>query len=90
MQVKYFTYTKANGDQSKRAVVVSGKPTQLLSGTDVSELADRDIAAYVAALNNLIEVHNANVAALQDTFNLNDKYRQFVPERMSDVADAWM
>jgi hypothetical protein len=57
MKIISFNYTKADGKQSKRTIVVSNEPQKLYSGTDISGLDDEDQGAYIAAVATAKELY---------------------------------
>ena len=86
MKIKEFTYTKPNGDVSKRTVVELVSPTEHVEGIDVSELDMDSYADFISKLNELEkEIYNMR-SALYSEFDLSKSYRRFVPARMSDVT----
>lgn len=86
MKIKEFTYTKPNGDVSKRTVVELVSPTEHIEGIDVSELDMDGYAAFVTRLNEVESTVNEMRMALYAEFDLSKNYRRFVPARMSDVT----
>lgn len=89
MKIKEFTYTKANGDTSKRTLVELVCPTTVYEGIDVSELSDDDFAEFVTKLNQQEKVIQEMRMALYAEFDLTHNYRRFSTERMSDVTTEY-
>lgn len=85
MKTLTFTYTKADGTQSDRVLLVSAEPTKLYAGTDISSLDLDDQVKYVLALKAAREKYLDVVRELNDEFDLNHNFRQFSPDKMSDM-----
>ena len=86
MKTITFKYTKADGKQSDRVVVVSNEPNKFYSGTDISELAVEEQGEYIAAVATAKELYLEMLKKINDTFDLNHNYRQFKPENMADIV----
>lgn len=87
MKTLTFKYTKADGKQSNRTIVVSNEPTKLYAGTDISSLSMEDQALYINAVNVAKEDYLDKLKAINNSFDLNFNYRQFKPECMSDIVE---
>lgn len=90
MKLVEFDYTKANGKQSERAVVVLQEPTHLLSGFDVTELESTELADF---LQEYRELKNRQYEELQQVIQKHDlkhNYRQFKPENMQIKETSWV
>jgi hypothetical protein len=86
MKFLEFTYTKADGTQSKRAVIELVTPTKHIEGIDVTSLSEDDFAAFCREFSALkAEQHNQVMEKLAQ-FDLKHNYRRFIPEQMSDVT----
>lgn len=86
MKLLTFKYTKADGSESDRNLVVSVEPTSFFAGTDISELTMEDQALYIAALNAAKEEYMGAIEALNVEFDVKFRYRQFDPSRMTNVV----
>lgn len=86
MKIKEFTYTKPNGDVSKRTLVELVEPTEHVEGIDVSDLDMDSYAEFVTRLNQLeAEIYTKRME-LYSEFDLSKSYRRFVPARMTNVT----
>ena len=86
MKTINFTYTKADGKQSNRMVVVSNEPTKFVSGTDISELEPVDQVQYVEEVIKAKEIYLEMLKQINSEFDVEHNYRQFKPECMSDIV----
>lgn len=86
MNILTFKYTKADGKESQRTLVVSAEPTKLYAGTDISELEPCDMVMYCEELQKAKEEYLAAVTDINAQFDLNHSYRQFKPECMSNIV----
>lgn len=90
MKLKEFTYTKPNGDVSKREVIELVSPCEFVEGIDVTGM-DKDVyAEFVSALTQLESEYYANRTALYAEFDLKNNYRRFMPSRMTDVKSDYI
>ena len=86
MKVLEFTYTKANGDTSKRTVVEVAKPSKFIAGFDISEV-DPEVMLELAAEYNALETQFAEARlALQVKYDIKHNFRQFDPDRMTNTT----
>lgn len=90
MKVVEFTYTKANGDVSTRAVVETTKPTKFMSGLDISEMSPDNMLEFAKEYNELETKFAEARLALQTKYDIKHNYRQFDPERMTDVTSEFI
>lgn len=90
MKLMEFTYTKTNGDVSERAVIVTQEPTKLLSGIDVSELPEADFAVFTQEMSALKNRQHDEIMQLLIKHDLKHNFRQFSPEKMTDVNSEWV
>lgn len=86
MKIKEFTYTKPNGDVSKRTLVELLEPTVHSEGIDVSELDNDAYAEFIPQLKTLEDKFYTERMELYAQFDLTNNYRRFVPSRMTDVT----
>ena len=89
MKIKEFTYTKADGSVSSRTIVELVSPSQHVEGIDITELDMDSYAEFVQRLNELERVIYEMRTVLYSEFDLNNNYRKFVPERMTDVTTEY-
>lgn len=90
MKLTEFTYTKRNGDVSKRAVIVTGEPNKFLRGIDVSELDNCELGWFINKLRAIEDRYAAERATLVADYDLTHNFRQFDPELISDQAVEWV
>lgn len=90
MKLIEFTYTKANGDVSDRAVVVTQEPTHLLSGIDVSELPEFEFATFIQEMRELKNRQHQEMMDLMTKHDLKHNFRQFSQEKMTNVQSEWV
>ena len=85
-----FKYTKANGDVSERALIVTQEPVKLLAGIDVTELPEAQFAEFTNEYRKIKDRQHQEMLELQAKYDLTHNYRQFTPERMSEVVTEWV
>lgn len=85
MKTLTFKYTKADGTVSDRVLLVSAEPSKLFAGTDITSLDMDDQVMYVLEIKRLRELYLDAVREVNDEFDLNHNFRQFSPDRMSDM-----
>jgi hypothetical protein len=90
MQIKSFTYTKANGTTSSRVAMIVNQPTNMFMAIDLSELDVDEQAAYAAAYSSLLDEFKARVADLDEAFDTKNRIRQFDPLKMTDCTEQWI
>lgn len=90
MKLMEFKYTKANGDVSERAIVVSQEPVKNLSGIDVTELPEAEFANFCRDWRELKTRQAEEVVQLLGKHDLSHSYRQFKPESMAEVTAVWI
>jgi hypothetical protein len=81
-----FMYTKANGDTSERAVLVTQEPTHLIGGIDVSELPETEFEAFTREMRELKNRQHEELLLLTAKHDLKHNYRQFTPSKMTNVS----
>lgn len=90
MKLAEFTYTKANGDVSQRVAVVESEPANNYQCLDVSELDTDQFAQFTQEYNQLLTEWLETKAQLLAKYDLTHNIRQFVPQRMTNVALEWV
>lgn len=86
MELRQFTYAKPNGNISPREVIITSKPSTNFAGYDVTSLPDLDFANMVSELNALQDKHKTELLLLMQKYDLTQSYRQFVPDRMTNMT----
>jgi hypothetical protein len=90
MKFVEFTYTKADGSQSRRAIIELVTPTKHVEGIDVTSLSEDEFASFTQAMSALKTAQHNETMSLLDTYDLNHNYRKFIPEQMSDVTSDYV
>lgn len=85
MKLIEFTYTKADGKQSERAVIEVSSPQKHLEAIDVSELDESEFAKFTLAMRELKDRQYTETMALLAEHDLKHNYRRFIPEQMTNV-----
>lgn len=86
MKLKEFTYTKANGEVSKRALIVTQEPKTNVAGFDVSNMDFDDYADFTLDYEDLALKHSEEMKELCARYDITHNYRQFIPANMTDVT----
>lgn len=90
MKLVEFNYTKTDGKTSARALVVLQEPSKHLSGIDVSDLDTDSFELFTREIRALKEQQHNQMLDLMAKHDLKHNYRQFLPERMSQVETVWV
>lgn len=85
-RLEEFTYTKANGDTSRRAVIVTSTPSNKVAGYDTTELDNDSFSDFLIEFNALLDRQKQEFAELIAKHDLKHNYRQFIPDNMSDIT----
>jgi hypothetical protein len=85
MKLLEFTYTKADGSVSERAVIELVTPTKAIEGIDVSDMDVHEFAQFSAEFNALKQTQHEATMAVLTKYDLKHNYRKFLPERMTNV-----
>ena len=90
MKIIDFNYTKDNGLKSTRTVIVLDEPNTMVKGIDISELMDE---VGESGLQNMIHDyfaiethHKKQLSDFLYSYDLTHKYRQFKPEKMTNIT----
>jgi len=86
MNIISFTYTKSNGEVSKRVISPTIVPSKNYEGIDLSELEVVDQITYCQELGKIRDELNTRVLELNARFDVEKKYRCFIPSNMTDVV----
>lgn len=86
MQRIEFIYTKPDGKVSERDLLVLSAPNTYYKGLDMSELEEEDKYAFLTEYRELQEKHRKEAQALQAKHDLKYAFRQFIPDRMSEIV----
>lgn len=85
MKLVTFGYTDLKGKNSVRSVVAIGMPTNKLSGIDVGELSEEEVAEFYGKYQAIHEEFIQKAEALKEEFDLKHKYRQFLETGIKDL-----
>lgn len=85
MKIAQFQYTDLKGKTSQKQVLVIQEPTDKLSGIDISELSTEAQAVFAAQYSELFDEFKEKVLALQKSHDLHFRYRNYIPEKMSNL-----
>jgi len=86
MNILSFTYTKSNGEVSKRVISPSIVPSKKFEGIDLSALIPSEQIRYCQEYSKLQDEFHAKILELQAEFDVENKYRCFFPEKMTNVV----
>lgn len=81
-----FTYTKPDGTTSRRSIMETVTPSKNYAGIDVSSMPEVEFAEFIQEYRELINSQYEAKMALIHKHDLTHNYRQFVPERMTDIT----
>lgn len=91
MKLTEFTYTKPNGEITQRVVLTTKEYSKTIAGHDVTHLTGNG-----EAFQKLVNEYNALEAKILEMRNkfwsdnaAADKYREFLPERMTNVTHQY-
>jgi len=85
-----FTYTKADGTESKRAVLPLVGPTKFVEGIDVSQMPEDEFAVFCREFSALKSAQHEQTMAILEQFDLKHNYRRFIPEQMTDITTDYV
>ena len=86
MKLANFKYTDLKGKQSPRKVLVLSTPTNKLSGIDVTEYSDEDIAEFAVEYDKLHDEFLAEVEHLKEYMDMKHNYRQFLETNIAELT----
>lgn len=85
MKLVEFTYTKADGTSSRRAVIEVVQPTKFFEGMDVSQMPEDQFAEFTKEYRELLEKQYTDKMHIMQKYDLKHNYRRFTPENMSEI-----
>lgn len=85
MKIAQFQYTDLKGKTSQKQVLVVQEPTDKLSGIDISELCAEAQAVFAAQYAELFDEFKEKVLALQKSHDLHFRYRNYLPQGISNL-----
>ena len=86
MKLVEFTYTKANGDVSQRAVVEVVQTSLHFEGIDVTQLGHDELGEFVQEYRLLKNAQHEATMALLAKHDLKHDYRRFTPASMTNIT----
>ena len=90
MNLLEFTYTKADGTESKRAAIPLFGPTKFVEAIDVSQMPEDQFADFCREFSALKLTQHEETMAMLEQFDLKHNYRRFIPEQMSDITTDYV
>lgn len=85
MKIATFIYTDSKGKISKREVVITGMPSDKLSGIDISEMVTEDCNDFVAAYSDIQARYISDIENLKAEFDLKHNFRQFLEKNITEM-----
>ena len=85
MKLATFSYTDTKGKNSSRRLLITGTPSDKMSGIDVTKYNDEAIAEFSAQYDLLHEAFTEQVRKLEETFDMKYNFRQFFESKMTDL-----
>ena len=86
MKLVEFTYTKANGDVSQRAVVEVLQPSKYFEGIDVSQLGHDELSEFINEYRQLKNAQHTATMELLAKHDLTHDYRRFIADNMTNIT----
>jgi hypothetical protein len=86
MIIHTFKYTKSDGSESKRVLATVAVPSKFYHGVDISELSTEDQALYITEIDRAKTEYAKQVLAIHQKYDLCNRYRQFDPNKMTELA----
>jgi hypothetical protein len=86
MKLANFEYTDLKGKQSHRKVLIISTPTNKLSGIDVTEYSDEDIAEFAVEYDKLHDEFLEEVEHLKEFMDMKHNYRQFLEINIAEMT----
>jgi hypothetical protein len=90
MKLLEFTYTKADGSVSDRAIVELVTPTEFIEGIDVTKMPEDEFALFANEMRTLKTVQHEATMALLAKHDLKHNYRRFSPKQMSAINTEYI
>jgi hypothetical protein len=90
MKLLEFTYTKADGSISDRALIELVTPTQFVEGIDVTQMPEDEFALFATEMRELKNAQHEATMALLAKHDLKHNYRRFSPDKMSDLNTEYV
>ncbi len=85
MKILDFNYIDSKNKASNRHVVVLADVHDKIFGIDYTELSHEDSAEFLCDLAMLVELHKHQQELLLKQYDIANKYRRFIPDRMSNI-----
>jgi hypothetical protein len=90
MKLLEFSYTKADGSVSDRAVIELVTPTQFVEGIDVTQMPEDEFALFANEMRELKNAQHEATMALLAKHDLKHNYRRFSPKQMSAINTEYI
>lgn len=85
MKLLTFNYQKTANKTTQRTLISLKEPGNLYFGIDISELDEVDKAEVALAIEEVQKEYFDKVAYIMKQYDITTMYRNFDPEKMSDV-----
>jgi hypothetical protein len=85
MKIMEFTYTKTNGTESQRSVMITNQPTDYVEGIDLTELDVETQVDFAEEYNLIYDQFRQQQLNLMSKYDVEHNYRKFIPGSMTDV-----
>lgn len=86
MKLVEFTYTKASGDTSQRAVVEVLQPSKYFEGIDVTQLGHDELGEFIQEYRELKNLQHQATLELLAKHDLTHDYRRFIADKMTNIT----
>lgn len=90
MEIKSFKYTKANGDVSRRDVLVITNPSNMLRGMDITELSDEAQVELANEVSKAYDEFLQKTAEIYEAFDVRRNFRQFDILKMTETNSIYV
>jgi len=90
MKLLEFTYTKADGSKSNRALVELSQPNSFIEGIDITSMDEAEFAEFSLEMSDLMKSKQEAMQALLAKFDLKHNYRRFIPAQMSEITTNYI
>lgn len=88
MKALTFNYTKKDGSESDRLVLVTTFPGDKYAGLDLSQLEPTTAAEFIDEAKRIHQAYVDQLWALQVQYDLKHSYRQFLDSGVSQVNES--
>jgi hypothetical protein len=86
MKTITFTYTKSDGNSTKRVLMPYTEPSKFYEGVDVSELSDNAQVEFATRMDEAYDKYLSEMTRIKAEFDLVHSYRRFAPDKMTEIV----